>query len=348
MSRENVNMENVSRESANMKDVSRESANMENVSKESANMKDVSSENVNMENMSGESVGLKNMRIKATNVQFSYGSDKVLDDISFEMSEPKIYGLLGRNGAGKTTLLSMIGSFREPTAGKLHIDGEAPFENAEIMQNVTFMYNKDFTGETDRPAQIVKDIQRYRPNFDLDYANELLKKFKLYDEKPIRRLSTGKQSAVNVVVGLASRSPITIFDEVYLGMDAPARDLFYKELLKEQERYPRIIILSTHLVSEMEYLFDEVLIISGGKVLLQQPADELIEQGVTVIGSKASVEAFAQGKQVLHEEQLGDTRSVTMYGAMSEAEHREAMQLGLIIEPVSLHNLFIHLTKEDD
>lgn len=291
---------------------------------------------------------VKHMNIVAKNVQFSYGSDKVLSDMSFEMNEPKIYGLLGRNGAGKTTLLSLIGSFREPTAGQLHIDGEAPFENANVMQYVTFMYNKDFTGETDRPAQLVKHIHRYRPYFDLDYANELLKKFKLYDEKPLQKLSTGKQSAFNVVVGLASRSPITIFDEVYLGMDAPARDLFYKELLLEQERHPRLIILSTHLVSEMEYLFDEVLIISGGKVLLQQPCDELMEQGVTVIGSRSSVEAFSAGKQVLNEEELGDTRSVTLFGAMSEAERSEAMQLGLSIEPVSLHQLFIHLTKEDD
>src|SRR5699024_5435096 len=133
-------------------------------------------------------------------------------------------------------------------------NGKEPFENAEIMQQVTLMYNKDCTGETDHPLAIVKDINRYRPHFDLKYAEKLLKKFKLDDKKALPNLSTGKQSAFNVVIGLASRSPITIFDEVYLGMDAPSRDLFYKELLKDQEKHPRTIILSTHLVSEMDYL----------------------------------------------------------------------------------------------
>src|SRR5690625_4792684 len=142
------------------------------------------------------------------------------------------------------------------------------------MQHVTLMYNKDYTGETEHPLAMVKDINRYRPHFDLKYSKELLKKFKLEDKKALPKLSTGKQSAFNVVIGLASRSPITIFDEVYLGMDAPARDLFYKELLKEQERHPRIMILSTHLVSEMDYLFDEVIIIKDGRILLQEAYDD--------------------------------------------------------------------------
>ncbi len=287
------------------------------------------------------------MNIKAENLCFSYGSEQVLHHINFEISEPKIYGVLGRNGAGKTSLLSLIGSFREPTSGQLLIDGEPPFENARIMQNVSFLYNKDFSGETDSPSKIIEDIRWYRPNFDLEYGKELIKKFHLEGKKGVNKLSKGQQSAFNVVVGLASRTPITIFDEVYLGMDAPARDLFYKELLKEQERHPRIILLSTHLVSEMEYLFDEVLIIKEGRLLLQESYDELITRGVTVIGSKEAVDAFAAGKEVLNTEQLGDTRSVTLYGKLSEEDEKYAAELGLSIGPVSLHDLFVQLTKEE-
>jgi ABC-2 type transport system ATP-binding protein len=288
------------------------------------------------------------MNIKAINLQLSYGNDRVLHNINFEIGEPKIYGLLGRNGAGKTSLLSILGSLREPTSGQLLVNGKEPFENAEIMQQVTFMYNKDFSGETARPSSMIEDINRYRPNFNLKYAKELLKKFKLKDEKALYKLSTGKQSAFNVVVGLASRSPITIFDEVYLGMDAPARDLFYKELLKEQERHPRMIILSTHLVSEMDYLFDEVIIINEGNLLMHEPYDDLVSRGVTVVGNKQAVNAFAKNKEVLNEEQLGDTRSITLYGALSETDNTSAKELGLSIGPVSLQDLFIQLTKEDD
>ncbi|MBO1001796.1 ATP-binding cassette domain-containing protein [Pseudogracilibacillus auburnensis] len=288
------------------------------------------------------------MNIKAINLNLSYGSDDILHDINLEINEPKIYGLLGRNGVGKTSLLSLIGSFREPTSGQIVINGEEPFENARLMQEITFMYDKDYTGETDPPSRILKDMNRYRPHFDLEYGMELIRKFKLEGKKSIAKLSKGKQSAFNVVVVLASRSPITIFDEVYLGMDSPARDIFYKELLKDQQLHPRIIILSTHLVSEMDYLFDEVIIIKEGRILLKEPYDEIVSRGVTVTGSKQAVDEFVEGKEVLNEEQLGDTRSVTIYGNLSEAEQVRAIELGLHVGPVSLHDLFIQLTKEEE
>lgn len=288
------------------------------------------------------------MNIKAVNLHLSYGRESILHDMQFEINEPKIYGLLGRNGAGKTSLLSLLGSFREPTSGQLFINGKAPFENAQIMQDITFMYSKDFSSETDTPSTIIKDIHRYRPNFDLAYAEELLIKFKLEGKKSLYKLSKGKQSAFNVVVGLASRSPITIFDEVYLGMDAPGRDLFYKELLKDQELYPRIIILSTHLVSEMDYLFDEVIIIHEGKILLHETYNDLVSHGVTIIGNKQTVEMFAEGKEVINQEALGDTKSITLYGEISDADKIYAAELGLQIGPVSLHDLFIQLTREED
>lgn len=288
------------------------------------------------------------MKIKAMNLQLSYGRDQVLHDINFEISDPKIYGLLGRNGAGKTSLLSILGSFREPTAGRLLVNDKEPFENAEIMQQITFMYNKDYAGETEPPSNMIKDINRYRPNFDLEYAEELLKKFKLKDKKALSKLSTGKQSAFNVVIGLASRSPITIFDEVYLGMDAPSRDLFYREILKDQEKHPRIIILSTHLVSEMDYLFDEVMIIDKGKLLLHESYDDLLSRGVSIVGNKDAIDEFALNKEVLNEEQLGDTKSITLYGTLNEDDRMTAKSLGLSIGPVSLHDLFVQLTKEDE
>ncbi len=288
------------------------------------------------------------MHIEAKNLSLAYGRETVLQQINFEITEPKIYGLLGRNGAGKTSLLSIIGSFREPTSGQLLIDGEEPFEKANIMREVSFMYDKDFEGETDSPSVFIKGISRYRPHFDLNYAEELLKKFKLLDKKPLQKLSKGKQSAFNAVIGLASRSSITIFDEVYLGMDAPARNLFYKELLDEQERYPRCMILSTHLVSEMDYLFDEVIIINEGKLLLHEPYDELVSRAVTVVGNKPRVDAFVKNKNILNEEQLGDTRSITIYGALNEEEKASAKQQGLTIGPVPLQDLFIHLIKEEE
>ncbi|WP_311200269.1 hypothetical protein [Oceanobacillus sojae] len=153
---------------------------------------------------------------------------------------------------------------------------------------------------------------------------------------------------MQVAIGLASRTPLTIFDEAYLGMDAPARELFYKEILLEQERHPRTILFSTHLVSEMEYLFDEVLIIDNGKVLLQETSEQLLEKGFSITGAKEDVEAFTKTLEVIYEEMLGGTKSVMVYGTLPKQEQREAVELDLEIGSLSINNLFIHLTKEEE
>lgn len=287
------------------------------------------------------------MKIKSQNLQLQYGNHFALKNIDFELKGPKIYGLLGRNGAGKTSLLSLIASFQEPSAGKLTINDEIPFENAKIMQQVAFLYQKDYATESNNAVQILKDVQRYRPNFDEEYANYLLDVFKLDRKKPVKKFSKGMQSTLNVIIGLAGRTPITIFDEVYLGMDSPTREIFYKELLADQERFPRMIILSTHLVSEMEYLFDEILILKEGSLLLHEDFESLISKGATITGEMRIVDEFVRNKKVIGFKTLGNTKAVTILGHLSEMEQREAMELDLTISSVSLHDLFIHLTEEE-
>jgi len=285
------------------------------------------------------------MKVKAENLQIKYGNQLALKDVSFELNGEKIYGLLGRNGAGKTTLLSILASFREPTSGSLTINGEIPFENAKVMQQVAFLYNKDYKDESDNVIAMLEDVQRYRPHFDRDYADFLIDRFMLDKKKPIKQFSKGMQSSLNVIIGLASRSPITIFDEVYLGMDAPSREIFYKELIQDQEKYPRIIILSTHLVSEMEYLFDEVLLLDRGSILLQDDYDSLISKGASITGNVELVDEFVKGMRQINIQQLGNTKSVTVYGELTDHEKEVAFESGLEIAPVSLHDLFVHLTQ---
>lgn len=286
------------------------------------------------------------MNVKINELHVTYGKHQALENVSFELNEKKIYGLLGRNGAGKTTLLSILASFREPTSGSVTINGETPFENAKLMQQVAFLYDKDYKDETDTILKMLEGVERYRPNFDRAYAEYLIKRFNIDTKKAISKFSKGMQSAVNVVLGLATRAPITIFDEVYLGMDAPARDIFYKELLKDQEEHPRIIILSTHLVSEMDYLFDEVIILKKGKFLLHEDYDVLVSRGAQITGDQQVVDEFARTKKILNEEQLGATKSVMIFGELTNEERRNAENQGLEIGPVSLQDLFIHLTEE--
>lgn len=288
------------------------------------------------------------LNVLVNNLNLTYGSYPALKDVSFMLNEPKIYGLLGRNGAGKTSLLSILASFQEQTSGAITIGGEVPFENAKIMQDVSFIFNKDYKDESDNVKETLKYVARYRSQFDLKYAEYLVGKFKLPLKKPIKEFSKGMQSALNVTIGLASRSPITIFDEAYLGMDAPTRDIFYRELLEDQSNHPRIIILSTHLVSEMDYLFDEVIILHKGSIVLQEDFESLITKGSSITGATEVVDEFVLSMKQLNTQQLGNTKSVMVYGELNDRDLKVAQQKGLEVGPISLQDLFIHLTEGDD
>lgn len=130
-------------------------------------------------------------------------------------------------------------------------------------------------------------------------------------------------------------------------MDAPTRETFYNEILNDQEKHPRTIIFSTHLVSETDYLFDEVLMIHNGKVLLQDTNEQVISKGFSITGSLEQVDDFTKELEVLNSQLLGGTKSVMVYGELSEQQKNAANQAGLDIGPLSLHDLFVHLTKEE-
>ncbi|WP_339182701.1 ABC transporter ATP-binding protein [Oceanobacillus sp. FSL W7-1293] len=287
--------------------------------------------------------------IEAKDVSVRYKDFTAIDQISFQLTSGKIHGLLGRNGAGKTSLLSVLSAFRKTDTGNLIIDGEDPFENPRIMQDTIFIFDqhKDLEYSYDKVGETLKEMAYFRPNFDETLALQLAEKFKLPLNKKVNQLSKGKKSAFQAIIGLASRAPLTIFDEVYLGMDAPTRETFYNEILNDQEKHPRTIIFSTHLVSETDYLFDEVLMIHNGKVLLQDANEQVISKGFSITGSLEQVDDFTKELEVLNSQLLGGTKSVMVYGELSEQQRYAANQAGLEIGPLSLHDLFVHLTKEE-
>ncbi|GAA5344932.1 ABC-2 type transport system ATP-binding protein [Planifilum fimeticola] len=287
-----------------------------------------------------------NFDIEMNQVTVRYGNVEALKNISLKLPYGKLYGLLGRNGAGKTTLLSLLGSFLEPTVGTVRIGGMEVFDNEKVMPWVTFVYDSSNRDEHETVKGMLEAAERYRPTFDREYANYLVKRFQLPLDQLMKQLSKGQQAAVRVTVGLANRSPITILDEAYLGMDAPTRETFYKELLEDHSRNPRTVILSTHHVSEVEHLFEEVIILHQGSILLQETMDQVLECGVSVTGDARAVDGFIAGMQVLHTERLGGTKRAMVYGKLSEDQLLEAGRRGIEIGSVSLQHLFIHLTEE--
>src|SRR4051795_12298725 len=113
------------------------------------------------------------------------------------------------------------------------------------------------------------------PNWDDDLARSLLRDFDLPEKRTIKKLSRGMNSAVGIVIGLASRAELTLFDEPYLGLDAVARQLFYDRLLADYAEHPRTILLSTPLIDEVANLLEHVIVIDRGRIVVDANADDL-------------------------------------------------------------------------
>jgi ABC-2 type transport system ATP-binding protein len=283
--------------------------------------------------------------IQIENLRVTYGDTAAIDGLSCRLEGGKIYGLLGRNGAGKTTLLAVLSAFRPASSGTVLIDGEDPFENARLMRDICFVREGTDGTEQMRVRDLLVLAAMFRPYWDQAYADRLIERFDLPLKKRVGGLSLGMRSALRVIVGLASRCPLTIFDEAYLGMDAPSRYAFYEEVLNDYIENPRTVILSTHLIEEFGSLFEEVLILDRGRLLVHDETDRLRERGTTITGPVAAVDGFVAGMTVLSQQKLGGTKSATVNEALSPEHRQRAKAAGLELGPVALQDLFVHLTE---
>ncbi|NMO52623.1 ABC transporter ATP-binding protein [Actinoplanes sp. TBRC 11911] len=283
--------------------------------------------------------------IELRGVTVRYGSTVAVDNVDLELPTGKIYGLLGRNGSGKTSLLSALASYRRPTSGTILVDGVEAFENPQVMHRTAFVRDTLDVNDSDRVSRVLRFAGWLRSGWDEAYAEKLLDLFQLPSRKTVSSLSRGQKSALGVVLGLAARAPLTILDESYLGMDAVARTNFYRELLADYLAYPRTILLSTHLIDEAADLFERVIILDRGRVLMHEEAEALRGRGVTVTGPSAAVDAFVGDRLVLGEQRLGGVRAVTLDTRLSPSEQSGGEAAGLTFGPLSIQDLFVHLTS---
>jgi len=281
--------------------------------------------------------------VQVTGLSKRFGRFTAVDDASFSIEENRIYGLLGRNGAGKTTIMQLLTGQDFPTEGEISVFGNRPAENAAVLQNVCFIkesqrYPDDFTAK-----HVFEAAPWFFPNWDSEFAARLISDFRLPLKRRIKKLSRGQTSAVGVIVGLASRAPLTFFDEPYLGLDAVARQTFYDRLLEDYAEHPRTVVLSTHLIDEVANLLEHVIVIDDGKIIIDSDADALRGSATTVAGLASAVDGFVAGREVLHRETIGGFASVTV-GPLDAAARASAAEQGLELSPVSLQQLIVRTT----
>ncbi|WP_460403372.1 ATP-binding cassette domain-containing protein [Actinophytocola sediminis] len=289
------------------------------------------------------------MVVEVDQLSLRYDDVTAVDQLSCTLTGGKIYGLLGRNGSGKTSLLSVIAGYREPSEGTVRIGGQPVFENAEVTGQVCLVRGSGDAAPTGhKVSEVLSYARALRPSWDSEYAAELAELFSLPLKKNVSALSHGKRSALGIVIGLASRTPLTMFDESYLGLDAPSRYKFYDALLAEAMAHPRTMILSTHLIEEVSALFEEVLIIDEGKLVLHEEAESLRAAGSAVTGDADAVDRFVDGMRVVGEKRLGRTKSAMVYGELDAQTRAQADAAGLDLGPLALQDLFVHLTEPAD
>lgn len=279
--------------------------------------------------------------ISATALSRRYRDQVALDDISLTVEPDTVTGLLGRNGAGKTTLMRIVTGQEFPTAGTIRVFGEVPAENDAVLRRMVFVREEQSYPDF-RVGDALRVASWFYPNWSEELAQQLLAEFGLTSRRRIRKLSRGMRSVVGIVIGIAARAELTLFDEPYAGLDAVARQQFYDQLLTDLAERPRTVLLSTHLIDEMADLLEHVVMLDRGRVVLDAPADDVRGTAVTVSGPATAVEEFVAGGAVWQRRQIGSRASATIPGPLDVAAQARARTMHLSLEPLSLQQLLVH------
>lgn len=280
------------------------------------------------------------MKLSCHNLTRKFGDTTALNRVNLCLDEPKIYGLLGRNGAGKTTLLRLITNYIQPAEGSITLDEQNVWENEKAQHQIFLItessFFEDLTGQ--RLADIMEQIY---PSFDKEQFLSYAKRFELNLKKKYQTLSTGYKSVLRAVAALSVHTPFLFLDEPTLGMDAFHRELFYKLLIESYSESPSCILLSTHLISEVEGLLENVIILDHGKVLIDESSEQLLAQGYCVSGRISDVDDYCSGKNVIGSSVVGGLKTTAILG------ERNNVPDTLDVTGLSLQQLFVQLVGSE-
>lgn len=210
----------------------------------------------------------------------SFGEEAALTDVNLTIEPGRIIGLLGKNGAGKTTLLKLICDLLTPTDGEVLFEG-API-GVESKKEIAFLPERTYLDKSMTIQQTLRMFQDFYDNFDVNKAKKLLADLDLPDDRQISKLSKGMQEKLQLVLVMARKAKLYILDEPLGGVDPATRDYILDTILRSFDDGASLLI-STHLIADIERILDDVIFLDRGKVLLTAQADDLRnETGLSV------------------------------------------------------------------
>ena len=216
-----------------------------------------------------------NVILKCTNLSKTYDFDNALNNVNLSIETGKIIGLLGPNGSGKTTFIKLLNGLLKPTEGEIFIDGKNP--GVETKKIVAYLPDKNYLDNSKTVKAILQLFADFYDDFDLERAQNMLKDLGIDITRRFKLLSKGMKEKVQLILVMCRRAKLYLLDEPIAGVDPAARDYILNTVIKNYNRDATVII-STHLIADVEKVLDEVIFISKGEILLYQDVKSIISE----------------------------------------------------------------------
>ena len=216
-----------------------------------------------------------NVILKCTNLSKTYDFDNALNNVNLSIESGKIIGLLGPNGSGKTTFIKLLNGLLKPTEGEIFIDGQNP--GVETKKIVAYLPDKNYLDNSKTVKAILQLFADFYDDFDLEKAQNMLKDLGIDITRRFKLLSKGMKEKVQLILVMCRRAKLYLLDEPIAGVDPAARDYILNTVIKNYNRDATVII-STHLIADVEKVLDEAIFISKGEILLYQDVKSIISE----------------------------------------------------------------------
>lgn len=210
--------------------------------------------------------------LEVKNINKSFDNKEILKDVNFSITGGKIIGLLGRNGAGKSTLIKLINDLLTPDSGEILVNGKNI--GVESKKVISYLPERTYLNKQMKVSEVIDYFSDFYDNFDSEKAKKLLKDLDLDINQKLTKMSKGMQEKVQLVLVMSRNADLYILDEPLGGVDPATRDYILDTILSNFNEGASVII-STHLISDIERILDEVIFIDKGKIVLQSDADKL-------------------------------------------------------------------------
>ncbi len=204
-----------------------------------------------------------------------FGSVQALDGVSLTIEPGRVIGLLGPNGSGKTTLLKLANGLLTPTGGEILIGGFEP--GNETKREVSYLPDRPYLADWMRARQLLDFFEDFYADFDRDKAAEMLLRLKIDENMRIKEMSKGTREKAQLILVMSRKAKLYLLDEPIGGVDPATRDYILETIIRNYNPEAAVVI-STHLISDVEQVLDDVIFISQGKILLQSSVDAIREE----------------------------------------------------------------------